>query len=362
MWRYRRMLPPNVLLLGLQCRRQGPTEDCLNCRLIAIECLHGFGRPIPPRYKVPLNPSHCYLFGSDLFGRIGQGPEVTARIRAWTRRPSNRNRGVRLPLSDIGRSVDQGVVAPPQAGSCFTRRDHASSIAVLVPTPSDLSPNPVSVHHAPPHETMSMSPPVPRPVASSPTSVSPVAPATNISSGPIIDASAAPFPTFESPADGGNTCLVSQLGSFLPTDTGYFSAASGLDGENVNLSIHERQRTHSSGTDSSLESSLAASSESFLDASQYPYALHRSEILGSPYSQDGYEAGGWLESGPLAGPPAENVPCYSETFVPAVTPSNVFWDLNILFGNEAMQSIGTGASNGSIRKSPLNIQVVVTYL
>ena len=47
-------LTSNLPLGDSQCRNEGSGYDCLNCGLIGIECLRGFGSPIPPRFKVNL--------------------------------------------------------------------------------------------------------------------------------------------------------------------------------------------------------------------------------------------------------------------------------------------------------------------
>jgi hypothetical protein len=252
-----------------------------------------------------------------------------------------------LRLSDIGGSADSEVVPLYHAGGRSARRDHSPSVEAVAPTLSDLYPRPIGVHHVPPH---GMSLPVPRP---SPSIVTPV---TNISatesSSPAIGGSPTPFPTSDTSLFEGSTFFLPQSGSFVPPGTEYFSATP-LD----DFDSHERHRTYSSGTVSSLEPSLT-SSESFLDAaSQYSHALHQSETLESPYPQDGY-GGGWLESGPLA----EN----SEPFVPGVTSSNDLLDMNTLCHNEAAQfdPIDIGASNGT-RKSPLTLnrgRMFVTFL
>ena len=273
-----------------QCRPRGPTEDsldCLNCQLLAIECLHGFGSPVPTRYKVTAQRvSSVVAVSPNLILRFasGQGNEIINRIKNWTRYPSNRANGP-LRLNDI---VDPG---EPGKGR-FTR-----SVRRVVSSGPSRSHNPSHPHAPLRRQATNMSLPASQPFDPSYSSDPPATPITDTSLTESLSPISALEDSFMLPDSFlGRPHIRSRSTSFLSVNTAYSSAAASSSGseapesENTGLSPHAWQQAYSLSTDSSPTSLQPPSTRrhSFPGAMPpYPRAPYSHSEVMSPYLRDG---------------------------------------------------------------------------
>ena len=284
---------------------------------------------------------------------VGQGTELTARIKGWTRRPSNHRPGSILVLSDIGEHEEWGGISSSRTGRRSARGVHPPS---FVPTPPNLHlhPHPNHVSYAPPHETVGTSAPVSQPLPASSsfiqvqTTTATFSPTGTLSPMSAIDSSSSQFRSSDSSSVASSPLVRSGSEcSFYSSDTGSLSPAPFLGAGNVGMGPHRRQRAYSSSSASSLAPS-STDSQSLSDT--YQHALHsQSELPGNPYFQDGYEDGGWLGNASLS---EDNLPG-SERFVPGETPGGDIAAMMAWLNSEAIQFdiIDTGVPNGSTGKS-----------
>lgn len=242
------------------------------------------------RYTFPLT-CRCYLFESDCSICVGQGPELTDRIKAWARRPSNRSPGRRLLLSDIWRPTDSEVVT-------LLRSPRSNYLPMAL---SELYPNPFQAR---PREIAGTSSPAPQPfLFETPSSM-------RNSRLSRMDRSSTPFTVSDYFSIGSSV----RSESSSPSDAGCFSAGSLSDvGEN-----DPGPRAYSSGADNILGLPLTSNVDI---VPQYPNVLHQPEILENPHLPEVYGAG-WLVNSSLANSPHDSAP-----FVPSVNIGNDLWDI-----------------------------------